>query len=189
MRRAAARRPSGRGDSAVVVAAGLVVTAHRACCLSHHVALPPLSCIPRACPSCPMLRDSGLCSRRRWRRTPEPRRPVPPNLVGKCFNCLSESHVKADYTGPARCFNCLDGGHQARDYPLPARPAPDEGKRGRSPARPACRAGRARRRRSSPRRVSLADTASARTASAGRSPSVPPVCGPPSPETAAAHPL
>lgn len=52
-------------------------------------------------------------------------------------NCLSESHVKVDCTSPARCFNCLDGGHQAHDCPLPARPAPSDGKRGRSPARPA----------------------------------------------------
>jgi hypothetical protein len=107
-------------------------------------------------------------SRRRWRRAPVPRRPVPANLVGKCFNCLSMNHVKADCTSPARCFNCLDSGHQARDCPLPARTATGEGKRGRSPTRPVRRAGRARRRRSSPPRGSPADTASARSASTGR---------------------
>lgn len=72
-------------------------------------------------------------SRRRWRRALQPRRPVPANLVGKCFNCLSGNHVKADCSGPARCFNCLEPGHQARDCPLPLRWPPGDHKRGRSP--------------------------------------------------------
>lgn len=121
-------------------------------------------------------------SRRRWRRAVAPPlteqpRPVPANLVGKCFNCLSESHVKADCTGPARCFNCLQAGHQARDCPFPLRQPVGGAKRGRSPTLQAHRAGRVRRRHSS-----KADTTSARSVSTGRSLSIPPGCEPPTPD-------
>jgi hypothetical protein len=74
-------------------------------------------------------------SRRRWRHAPEPRRPVPPNLVGKCFNCLAEDHVRADYTFPSKCFNCKGEGHQERDCPFPPLSSRWEGKRDRSPGR------------------------------------------------------
>lgn len=57
-------------------------------------------------------------SRRCWRRIAAPRCPVPANLVGKCFNCLSGNHVKAECTFPSRRFNCMDEGHQERDCPL-----------------------------------------------------------------------
>ncbi|CAD6234865.1 unnamed protein product [Miscanthus lutarioriparius] len=122
-------------------------------------------------------------SRRRWRRVASPRRPVPSNLVGLCFNCLAGDHVHADCTFPAKCYNCRDVGHQARDCPLPPVAGRWEGKRGRSPPRATGFRRGARRRRSSPSRgASPADTVSAHSASTGREPSVPPVCQPPTPE-------
>jgi hypothetical protein len=69
-------------------------------------------------------------SRRRWRRTTAPRRPVPASLVGKCFNCLVESHVKAQCTFPSRCFRCHEEGHHERHCPSRGSRI---GKRGRSP--------------------------------------------------------
>jgi hypothetical protein len=114
-----------------------------------------------------------VASRRRWRRTAVQRRPVPANLVGKCFNCLSESHVKADCTSPPRCFHCLGEGHQERSCLALGRGA---FKRGRSPTADfGCRGRGGHRRRS---RESAASTISGRSASTGRSPSVPRVCAP-----------
>lgn len=120
-------------------------------------------------------------SRRRWRRTTAPRRPVPASLVGKCFNCLIESHVKAQCTFPSRCFRCHEEGHHERHCPSRGSRI---GKRGRSPGLGLGRQHGGRRRIS--RRTSPADTVSARSASTGRSPSLPPVCEPPTPEPAAA---
>lgn len=60
-------------------------------------------------------------SRRRWRRRKPPRqsRPVPPELVGKCFNCLDEGHVRANCTNPPRCLNSASGaGHRKVVSPL-----------------------------------------------------------------------
>lgn len=43
-------------------------------------------------------------NRCRWRRTvvAASSRPVPADLVGKCFNCLSTDHKRADYSLPPR---------------------------------------------------------------------------------------
>jgi hypothetical protein len=114
-----------------------------------------------------------VVNRRRWRRVVVQRRPVQANLVGKCFNCLSVSHVKADCTSPPRCFHCLGEGHQERSYPALGRGAV---KRGRSPAMGVGRWGRGGRCHRS--RESAATTVSGRSASTGRSPSVPSVCAP-----------
>jgi hypothetical protein len=52
-------------------------------------------------------------SRRRRRRhrhaLPHPRRqrPVPPSLVGLCFNCLAGDHIATRCTFPSRCLLCL----------------------------------------------------------------------------------
>jgi len=118
-------------------------------------------------------------SHRRWRRSTPPRRPVPADLVGKCFNCLSDSHVKADCTFPSRCFHCFEEGHQERLYPRLGRRTC---KRSRSPGCGADSRGSRRFRpatRRPPRCSSSADTISARSASTGREPSVPSVCAPP----------
>jgi hypothetical protein len=89
-------------------------------------------------------------SRRRWRRRGRarvlPRRPVPPSLVGLCFNCLGGGHVAAVCRLPSRCLHCRCAGHRARDC-----------KRGRSPVRGASRTKGAPRRRplrEQPRRLS-----------------------------------
>jgi hypothetical protein len=124
-----------------------------------------------------------------WRCVAALRRPVPSNLLGKCFNYLAGDHVKAYCTFPSKCFNCKDGGHQARDCPLPPAVGPWEGKRGRSPGRVPSRQRGARRCRSSPSCGSSADTASARSVSTGIASSVPPVRQPPTPEPFVTEPV
>ncbi|CAN6233316.1 unnamed protein product [Urochloa humidicola] len=66
--------------------------------------------------------------RRRQRRRRDARparptpRPVPADLVGKCFNCLESGHVAAACMNEPRCFRCRREGHHSRFC-----------KRGRSP--------------------------------------------------------
>lgn len=111
---------------------------------------------------------------------------VPPNLVGLCYNCLGDDHVKADCVFRSRCTNCRSECHRAKDCPFPPMTMARSGKRARSPARVA------QGRRAAPRRVSMtqrrpvdtSDTASARSASTGRLPFVPRCCAPPTPQPA-----
>jgi hypothetical protein len=66
--------------------------------------------------------------RKKWRRIaqrappPLPRRPVPADLVGKCFNCLRSGHVALDCTNVTRCLRCHREGHQARSCKRPRWP-------------------------------------------------------------------
>lgn len=106
--------------------------------------------------------------------------PVPMHLVGKCFNCLADTHVRAECTFPSRCFRCMEEGHQERRCLLLGHGG---GKRGRSPGRGPGRHRFGRRSFSPSHRASPVDTISARSASTGRSPSVPP---PPPPRPRAA---
>lgn len=120
-------------------------------------------------------------SRRRWRRRPvrpaPTPRPVPPELVGLCFNCLAPDHVAAHCRFPSRCLHCRDTGHRARMC-----------KRARSPrrdapptrGRPRVRLDRLHRRSTTVK--DNVDTDSARSASTGRETSVPRSCRPPTPE-------
>ena len=111
-------------------------------------------------------------SRRRWRRRPSPTlaRPVPPDLVGLCFNCLRDDHIRANCRFPPRCRTCRQEGHRARFCPMAT--FVTGAKRGRSPG--IARRAPARRRRSPERwRPPRDDTVSARSVSTGRSPSVP----------------
>ncbi|WVZ79745.1 hypothetical protein U9M48_027289 [Paspalum notatum var. saurae] len=57
-------------------------------------------------------RSKALPVERRMRREP---RPVPPELEGHCFNCLSREHVAAACRALSRCFRCNEEGHHARD--------------------------------------------------------------------------
>lgn len=123
-------------------------------------------------------------SRRRWCRRSPPResRPVPPGLVGLCFNCLVSSHVKAGCTFPVRCFNCWCEGHRAHACPLPSRSAAV--KRGRSlPGQLGHRSVSRRAPKDGARRSREGDddTLSTRSVSTGRSTSVPRCCRPPTP--------
>jgi hypothetical protein len=76
-------------------------------------------------------------SRRRWRRRTRPRQSkhVPPNLVGKCFNCMGEDHVRAQCVNRSRCLNCGSECHRRRDCPFPeiSTGRPTTRKRRRSP--------------------------------------------------------
>ncbi|CAD6204738.1 unnamed protein product [Miscanthus lutarioriparius] len=51
--------------------------------------------------------------KRRLRGLREPRRSVPADLRGRCFNCLSPSHRAASYLKGPRCFRCRAIGHRA----------------------------------------------------------------------------
>ncbi|KQJ97094.1 hypothetical protein BRADI_3g28775v3 [Brachypodium distachyon] len=39
---------------------------------------------------------------------------LPPDLAGRCFNCLSEHHVAAVCPNPTKCLRCSSEGHVAR---------------------------------------------------------------------------
>jgi hypothetical protein len=60
-------------------------------------------------------------SRPAWPRTttshrdPAPRRCLPPQLDGRCLNCLSYSHHRATCTRPTRCLRCFNLHHIARE--------------------------------------------------------------------------
>jgi hypothetical protein len=61
-------------------------------------------------------------SRRRRRlaerpRPPFPRRPVPLDLRGRCFNCLAVSHRAAECRRPSCCLRCRRPGHRAAGCP------------------------------------------------------------------------
>jgi hypothetical protein len=68
---------------------------------------------------------STAAERRRAKdRSPPPRLHSPRYLAvvkGKCFNCLSSSHRRADRCLPTRCFNCLGFHHHLRDCKRPQR--------------------------------------------------------------------
>ena len=51
------------------------------------------------------------------------RRPVPVDLVGRCFNCFSFNHMAARCPNPSRCFRCEGTGHSAKQCKR-ARPQP-----------------------------------------------------------------
>ncbi|CAD6209198.1 unnamed protein product [Miscanthus lutarioriparius] len=113
-------------------------------------------------------------SRRRWRRRAQERphrpRPVPPEFVGKCFNCLSGNHVHAECTFPSCCYYCHISRHRARNCKR-ERPASGNLNPGRrEPPR--------RRLRRPDGYVSSAGTVSGRSSSTGCDTSVLPVCSP-----------
>jgi hypothetical protein len=45
-------------------------------------------------------------------------RPAPANLSGRCFNCLSPSHLVRDCRSKTRCFKCCGLGHRASLCPV-----------------------------------------------------------------------
>jgi hypothetical protein len=77
-----------------------------------------LAAVPR-----PALRSVlGFCSVSHCHRHPplsrsHPRRAVPEDLRGRCFNCFSTRHRAAVCRHRTRCFRCLEPGH--RSYVCP----------------------------------------------------------------------
>jgi hypothetical protein len=63
--------------------------------------------------------------RRGWRYMaheaplPAPRRPVPTDLVGRCFNFLRTDHAATECFQAPRCLRCHREGHHARTYKRP----------------------------------------------------------------------
>lgn len=56
---------------------------------------------------------------------------MPPHLIGKCFNCMGEDHIRANCVSKSCCINCGSDCHRRKDYPFP--PLLDSRKRRRSP--------------------------------------------------------
>ena len=69
-----------------------------------------------------------LRSELRQPRRPPARRPVPADLIGRCFNCLAFDHVASRCSFPSRCLRCEEVGHVAKNC---KRPRPVRGLRGR----------------------------------------------------------
>jgi len=115
-----------------------------------------------------------LRSELRQPRRPPARRPVPADLIGRCFNCLAFDHVASRCSFPSRCLRCDEVGHVAKNC---KRPRPVRGLRGRG--RPVRRvhssdAAAATRSRGVGRSAASASTASSGSASTGRPYSLPP---------------
>lgn len=125
-------------------------------------------------------------SRRRWRRRSPPKqsKPVPPHLVGRCFNCMGKGHVRANCVSKSCCINCGSDCHRRKDCPFP--PLVASGKRRRSPPqRPVNRCAAPRLHAEPGRRPAGSDkVVSGRSASTGRSTSVPNCCASPQPAAA-----
>ncbi|KAG2580079.1 hypothetical protein PVAP13_6NG254700 [Panicum virgatum] len=76
--------------------------------------------------------------RERHRRERPPRRPVPADLWGRCFNCLSHGHQASRCRSRPRCFSCKGLGHRSRGCPSrrPVLTSADPRPRGRFVWRP-----------------------------------------------------
>jgi len=59
------------------------------------------------------------------------RRPVPADLVGRCFNCLAFDHVASQCIHPSRCLRCEKVGHVAKNCNRPRFPGFPKRGRGR----------------------------------------------------------
>jgi hypothetical protein len=53
---------------------------------------------------------------------PAPRRSVPVDLIGRCFNCLRKNHIAVVCPNAARCLRCHMEDHQAPHYKRPCTP-------------------------------------------------------------------
>ncbi|KAG2559162.1 hypothetical protein PVAP13_8NG313968 [Panicum virgatum] len=149
--------------------------------------------------SSPVVDEEGFCvvvnKRRRRRSEGAPRRhgvrrPVPADLVGRCFNCLAFDHVAARCSRPSRCLRCEETGHVAKNCKRPRHFGPPLRGRGR----PVRRAGLfadaavAANSRAVGRSAASASTASDDSASTGRAYSGPPSICAASPEAPGSPP-
>jgi hypothetical protein len=93
--------------------------------------------VPRWEPHCPVIKVVArpLSPRRAPRPSPDaegwvevrprrhlrgplpPRRSIPQDLRGRCFNCMAISHKAAECRCPVRCFACRSLGHRAASCP------------------------------------------------------------------------
>jgi hypothetical protein len=99
---------------------GFMADAHRASAGCHHPS-------PH-----PKTDEEGwhlVTRRKQWRRLPhqappphQPRRLVPADLVGRCFNYLRQDHVAAECPNATRCLRCHKEGHCARICKRPRSP-------------------------------------------------------------------
>ena len=134
---------------------------------------PPRSSSP------PLVDEDGfrrVVSRRRLRedarraRPPRIRRPVPADLVGRCFNYLAFDHIASQCVHPSRCLQCEQVGQIARNCKRPRFPGASIRGRGRPVrwAAPGVDAAVASNSRGVGRSAASASTASSCSASTGR---------------------
>jgi len=69
----------------------------------------------------------------RRERSRRPRRPVPVDLRGRCFNCFSDTHRAAQCRSRPRCFRCRSLGHRSAGCPTRVSGAPVGGRRPAAP--------------------------------------------------------
>lgn len=122
-------------------------------------------------------------SRRRWRRYavvwPHRPRAVPPEFVGKCFNCLAYDHVHMQCTFPSKCYHCHSMRYRAWNCKRHRLPSGKAAPRAREPPH--------RRLRRPDGYASTSSTVSSHSCSTGRDTSVPPMCGAHSPGWSSPH--
>ena len=115
--------------------------------------------------------DNGADTGRHHARQPPPRRPLPAELSGRCLNCLSYKHRRADCRLQTRCLRCLELRHLARDCKQPRSPRTDNsvacGHDGPFPVIAAHAGGKRRRRRSRCRRRTKDNNSGAPIGSSG----------------------
>lgn len=68
-----------------------------------------------------MRKESRATRRKLYRPQPRPRRLVPADLRGLCFNCFSPAHRAAQCRSRPRCFKCRGVGHRSYVCPGAAR--------------------------------------------------------------------
>jgi len=155
--------------------------------------------VPRS-HSSPVVDEEGfrvVVNKRRARRREgftrrhKARRPVPADLVGRCFNCLAFDHVAARCSRPSRCLRCEETGHVAKNCKRPRYPGPPLRGRGRPVRRtgPVADAAVAANSRGMGRSAGSASTASDDSASTGRAYSGPPSICAASPEVPGSSPV
>jgi hypothetical protein len=102
-----------------------------------------------------------------------PSRPVPADLVGRCFNCLETGHVAAACRNPSRCLRCRREGHRSKFCRRSRAPVSPPGGRIRAPPARCVPAPR-------PHSAASDATCSGGSQSTGRLGSPPAICAPPS---------
>ncbi|KAM0846522.1 hypothetical protein ACQ4PT_055620 [Festuca glaucescens] len=66
---------------------------------------------------------------------PVPKKPLPSQMHGRCYNCGEEDHIRADCTNNSRCFLCGSEEHHSNACKRPRSPSDGAVEAGRGPVR------------------------------------------------------